>query len=151
MGRKLGWLCPFGEGSWAPSNRMWPGSRPTCVTSCILIRPTVWPQYTNITDRQERQDRTEMTTVPYSHSIGRTVLQTVAQKLTRANQLLKWATVWPQETWAEKWGGGCCAAGSPLDPQLTQCGLGRGLPVYQVVSWSIQPFSHSCRNATLPA
>ena len=40
--------------------------------SFILIRPTVWPQYTNVTDRQDRQ-RTD--------SIGRTVLQTVAQKL----------------------------------------------------------------------
>jgi len=36
-----------------------------------LIRPTVWPQYTNVTDRTDRQ-RTD--------SIGRTVLQTVAQK-----------------------------------------------------------------------
>jgi len=23
-----------------------------------LIYPTVWPQYTNVTDRQDRQDRT---------------------------------------------------------------------------------------------
>jgi len=27
-----------------------------------------------------------------------------------------------------------------LVPDLTQCGLGRGLPPYQVVCWSIQPF-----------
>jgi len=38
--------------------------------------------------------------------------------LTRAQQLLRWATVWPQYTWAEKWGGDYCApfwggAGSP--------------------------------------
>jgi len=38
--------------------------------SFILIRPTVWPQYTNVTDRQDRQ----------TDSIGRTILQTVAQK-----------------------------------------------------------------------
>jgi len=37
----------------------------------IVIRPTVWPQYTNVTDRTDRQ-RTD--------SIGRTVLQTVNQK-----------------------------------------------------------------------
>ena len=30
-----------------------------------------------------------------------------------------------------------------LGPHLTQCGLGRGLPLYQVTSWSIQPFGHS--------
>ena len=40
--------------------------------SFILIRPTVWPQYTNVTGRQTRQ-RTD--------SIERTVLQTVAQKV----------------------------------------------------------------------
>ena len=33
--------------------------------------PAVWPQYTKVTDRQDRQR---------SDSIGRTVLQTVAQK-----------------------------------------------------------------------
>jgi len=39
--------------------------------SFISIRPTVWPQCTNVTGRQDRQ-RTD--------SIGRTVLQTVSQK-----------------------------------------------------------------------
>jgi len=50
-------LCPLGEGSWVPSNTMWPGPRPTCTPSFILIRQTVWPQhaYTNVTDRQDRQ------------------------------------------------------------------------------------------------
>jgi len=45
-----------------------------CMTSFILIRPTVWPQYTNVTDRQDR-------TGQRSDSIGRTVLQTVSRKL----------------------------------------------------------------------
>jgi len=43
--------------------------------------------------------------------------------------------------------GGCCApflAGAgELGPHLTQCGLGRGLPLYQVTSWSIQLFGHN--------
>jgi len=48
-------FCVGGAGS--PSNtmsphRMWPGPRPTSVPSGILIHPTVWPQYTNVTDRQ---------------------------------------------------------------------------------------------------
>jgi len=30
-----------------------------------------------------------------------------------------------------------------LGPHVTQCGLGRGLPSYQVASWSIQPFGHN--------
>jgi len=33
----------------------------TCVPSFILIHPTIWPQYTNVTDRQDRTDRTDRT------------------------------------------------------------------------------------------
>jgi len=38
--------------------------------------------------------------------------------------------------WAEKCVGGCCAPfrGGELGSHLTQCRLGRGLPLYQVVS-----------------
>jgi len=35
---------------------MSPGPRPTSVLSDILVHPTVWPQYTNVTDRQTGQD-----------------------------------------------------------------------------------------------
>ena len=54
-----GRLFPFGGGGAGSSpNTMWPPRRPTCVPSFILIPPTVWPQYTNVTDRQtEGQDR----------------------------------------------------------------------------------------------
>ena len=59
------------------SNTMWPGPRPTCMPSIILMHPTVcatvWPQYTNVTDNT-RQDR------QWTESTGRTVLQTVAQR-----------------------------------------------------------------------
>ena len=76
-----GGLCPFWErGSWVPnslSNTMWPGTRPTCMPSFILIRPTVWPQCTNVTDRTDRQ--TDGTDKRRTDSTGRTVLQTVAQ------------------------------------------------------------------------
>ena len=50
------------------------------------------------------------------------------------NGILIHPSVCPQQTWAEKWGG-CCAG--LLGPHLTQSGLGRGLPAYQVASWSI--------------
>jgi len=39
------------RGGGSPSNTMWPGPRSTCKPSFILIHPTVWPQYTNVTDR----------------------------------------------------------------------------------------------------
>jgi len=41
----------------------------------ILIHQTIWPQYTNVTDRTDRQDKTDR---QWSDSIGLTVLQTVA-------------------------------------------------------------------------
>jgi len=71
-GQKLGAVPLWGRGAGSPSNTMWPGPRPTCKRSFILIRPTVWPQYTNVTDRTDRQ---------WSDSTGRTILQTVTQRL----------------------------------------------------------------------
>jgi len=79
-GPKIGGLCPFGGGELGhhltqcdqAEGRGLPASG--CMPSFILIRPTVWPQCTNITDRQDRQDRQR------TDSIGRTVLQTVAEK-----------------------------------------------------------------------
>jgi len=73
MGRKLGreGLCLFGggrAGAGSPSKTMWPGPRPTCVPSFVLIHQTVWPQYTNATDRTERQR---------SDGIGRTIFLSV--------------------------------------------------------------------------
>ena len=44
-----------------------------CMPSFILIRPSIWPQYTNVTDTTDRSDR-------QGDSTGRTVLQMVAQK-----------------------------------------------------------------------
>ena len=67
---------PFSVGeAQSPSNTMWPGPMPTSVPSGILIHPTFWPQYTNVTDRTVRADRTGRR----SDSIGPTVLQSVVQ------------------------------------------------------------------------
>jgi len=57
---------------------MWPGLRPTCVPSFIFIRPTLWPQYTYVTDGTGQDRQTDR---QWSDSIGQTVSQTVAQKL----------------------------------------------------------------------
>jgi len=35
-----------------PSNTMSLGPRPTSIPSGIVIHPTVWPQYTRVTDRE---------------------------------------------------------------------------------------------------
>jgi len=43
--------------------------------------------------------------------------------ITRAQQLLRWASVWQEEIRAEKWGLLCPFSGGGLVPHLTQCGL----------------------------
>ena len=64
--RKIRGATPpfWGGGSGSPCNTMWPGPRPTCMPSFILIHPTVWPQYNTPTsqtgqDRQTDRQRTE--------------------------------------------------------------------------------------------
>jgi len=73
MDRKLGAVPPFfGGRCWVPiwHNVAW--AKAYLHTKCgILIHPAVWPQYAYVTDRTERRR---------SDRIGRTVLQTVAQK-----------------------------------------------------------------------
>jgi len=63
----------------ADKTTVWPWPRPISLPSSILIHPTVWPQYTNVTSKlTDRQ--IDRQTGQRSDSIGRTVLQTVAQK-----------------------------------------------------------------------
>jgi len=57
MDWKLGAVPYAGAGAESPPNTMWPGPRPTSKWSFILIHPAIWPQYTNVTDRQDRTDR----------------------------------------------------------------------------------------------
>jgi len=69
--------CPFGEGELGPYLTQCGQGRTLPVCQVIFIHPTVWSQYTNVTNRQTGQDRQ---TGKRSDSMGRTVLQTVAQK-----------------------------------------------------------------------
>jgi len=64
MGQKLGPVPLWEGGAGSPTNTMWPGPRPTCVPSFIFIRPTVWPQYTKVTHRTDRQ-RTDSIGQPF--------------------------------------------------------------------------------------
>ena len=73
-GQKVGGglLCPHFEwGVLGPSNTMPPGPRPACISSFILIHPTIHQHY-----RQDRQTDNRL-----SNRILRTILQPVAQKL----------------------------------------------------------------------
>ena len=78
-GPKIGGYAPLGRGAGSPPNTMWPGPRPTCMPSFILIRPTMG--HNTPTSQTSRQtDRTGQRDRQRTDSIGRTVLQTVAQK-----------------------------------------------------------------------
>jgi len=60
MGRKLGGgLCTFGKGELRPYlTQCGQGEAyvQSCMSSFSLIHPTVWPQYTNVTGKQDRTD-----------------------------------------------------------------------------------------------
>ena len=53
---------------------------------------------------------------------------------TGPQQSLTWATVWPQQTWAEKWGTAVPLSLGEAGSSSNIMWLGRGLPLYQVVS-----------------
>jgi len=61
MGRKFGGSAPFSGGELGPHLTQCghAGPRPTCMPSFILIHPTVWPQYTNVTDKTRRDRQTQ--------------------------------------------------------------------------------------------
>ena len=101
-----GGLCPIKGGrAGSPSNRMWPGPKPICMPSLILIHQTVWPQYTNVTNRtrQTGEDRQTERQTERSDSIQQTILQTVAQKHTKFGKKCYcfWRTT--EARWQVKW------------------------------------------------
>jgi len=52
----MGAQLPFGgKGAGSSFETLWPGTRPTCMPSFKFIHPTVWPQYTNVRDRRDKQ------------------------------------------------------------------------------------------------
>jgi len=73
MGRKLGGgSAPLWErGAGSPSNTMWPGPRPTCMPSFILIRPIIPFDHNTPTLQSDRQtDETDRTDRKRSDSIS---------------------------------------------------------------------------------
>jgi len=49
-------VVPFPWRQLGPHLAVSPEPRLISVPSGILIHPTIWPQYTNVTDKQDRQD-----------------------------------------------------------------------------------------------
>jgi len=82
---------------------------PKLTSHSISVGSAIFAWLMVITDRQT--NRPHNSTV----AIGRIqpVLQSGLTILTRAEQLLRWTTVWPQQAWAESWEGVLWGAGSP--------------------------------------
>jgi len=73
-------LCPFGEGEPGPHLTQCGHGRGYLHAKFHLHPPAVWPQYINSIDRTGQTDRQDKQDRQRSDNIGRTVLQTVAQK-----------------------------------------------------------------------
>ena len=123
--RKVGGCCaPFFEGggrAGCPSHIMWLGTRPTSVPSDILIHPTVWPQYTNVTTAGMGQ---KLRPVPLCGGTGSpsNTMSSVPRPTSVQSGILIHPAVRPQQTWAKNWG--LCPFGKgELGPHVTQCGL----------------------------
>jgi len=63
-GPKRGRAVPLSRSAGNPSNTVWPAPRSTSASSGVFIRPAVWPQCTNVTDRTDRKGQTGQTRNP---------------------------------------------------------------------------------------
>jgi len=86
VGRRVGGCCaPFYGESWVPTkhNAAWDEAY-TSVPSDTLIHPTLWPQCTNVTDRQdsERSDGVGRTPNSFINDRPKTGLTTTIQNNT---------------------------------------------------------------------
>jgi len=132
MGRKLG-LCPFWGGQLGPQLTQCSQGQglPACQVSSWSIQPIGHsrhgPKIGGLLSPWEGG------CVPIEHNAAKAYLRT------------KWHldSAVGLNTWAESWGLLSPFWGEELGPHLTQCRLGRGLPFYQVASWSIQAVDHN--------
>jgi len=100
------------------NNVAWVG--PTSIPSSILIQPAIWPQ-------QTWADKWEGLLCPLLGGGGSpsNTMSPGSRPTSLPSGILNPA-VWPQQTWAKICG--LCPFWGQLGPNLTQCGLGRGLP-----------------------
>ena len=129
MDRKLGAVPLWTRDSWVPIyNTMWPGPRPISLPSGIFVHPAVWPQQT----RAENWGLCP--SVGGGAGSPSNTMSPGPRPTSLPSGILIHPAVWPQQTRAESWGRLCPFGEGELDPHLTQCGHGRGLPPCQVSS-----------------
>jgi len=126
--RKIKWgLCPFWRMGLGPCLTCGGGRglRPTChvLSSASILLATIHQRYRQTGQTEQRSD-----------TIGRTVLQSVAQKRFGLKSGGGAASVKYESASGGLLCGCAPSVGEELDPHLTQCGVGRGLPPYQVAS-----------------
>ena len=125
MGRKVGVLCPFvGELNPHLTQRCLGRDLPP-YQIVIFVHPAVWPQQTLAEN---------WGLCPFGGAgFPCNTMSPGPTSTSLSSGILIHPAVWPQQTRAENGGGG----GVPLFKRelrlrVTQCGLGRGLPQYQV-------------------
>jgi len=136
MNRKLG-AVPLLGGELRPHLTTSPEPRFTSLPSGILIHPF---------GHNRHGPELGWGDVPFFLGIAGSPLNTVAwpRPTSTSSGILVHPAVWPQRTLAENLGL-CPFRGGELVSHLTQCRVNRGLPPYQVASWSMQPFGHKRR------
>jgi len=95
-----------------------------------------------------------LATIDIGRKVGDAVRLSVGREL--GPHLTRWSEAYLRTRWcpdpfsrldttdmADKWGLLCLFLKGELGSHLTQCGLVRRLPPYQVTSWSIQAFGHN--------
>jgi len=126
MGRKLGAVPRFflGGGARSPYNTMWPEPRPTFVPSGILIHPAVCMPTTDI----DQKLRGEL--CPLGVELGLHLTQRCPGRGLSSYQVASWSIqLFGHKRHGTKIGGCAPFLGrGEMDPHLTQCILGRGLP-----------------------
>ena len=126
------WGCaPFSGDVGPPSNAMLPGSRPTCVPSGILIHPAIWSQQTWAKncwglcaflsgEAVFAQVFSLLVNFGWQGVTGRHYFRDEHRNWQRDSELLQ------KQLYRDR--------SRAFGIELTQCGLGQGLPPYQLAS-----------------
>ena len=124
MGQKVGGAVPVLGGAGSTPNTVSPWPRPTSVRSGTLIHPAVWLQQTWAENwwavPLRRELSTHLTVWPGPRSIS------------LPSGILIRLLFGHNRHGPTTWGLLCPFLGGELSAYLTQCGLGQGLPPYQV-------------------
>jgi len=102
MGLKVGGAVPLSRSAGNASNTTWPARRSTSVPSGVFIHPAVWPYRIGCYSPRSNMSTNyyfvvEMHTLTVRSDDARYLLKNSTNCLVyKAQQLLRWATVWPQ-------------------------------------------------------